>query len=128
MPTSTRRRPAVEASLHRLAQRHRALLAELADIGLVLRGTIALRRMRCGNPTCRCKGPRPQLHGPYYVWTRKVAGKTVTAMLPRDPAALCQDWSRNMRKLDRIVRALQALGLRAATLVRGADASAKPAV
>lgn len=104
------------------------MLAELADIGLVLRGTIAPRRMRCGNPTCRCRARPPQLHGPYYVWTRKVAGKTVTAMLPRNQAALCQDWSRNMRKLDRIVGELQALGLRAATLLRGAGDPAKPAV
>ena len=129
MPKSIRRRPAaVDSSLKRLEQRHHALLAGLAAIGLVLRGTIAPRRMRCGNPTCRCRARRPLLHGPYYVWTRKVAGKTVTAMLPRDQAALCQDWSRNMRKLDRIVRELQALGLRAATLVRGADETAKPAV
>jgi len=75
--------------------------------------------MRCGNPTCRCEAAPPQLHGPYYVWTRKVAGKTVTAMLPPEQAALCQAWNRNMRKLDRIVRALQALGLRAAARVRG---------
>lgn len=129
MLKSTGKRPAaVDSSLTRLEQRHRALLAELADIGLVLRGTIAPRRMRCGNPTCRCRAHPPQLHGPYYVWTRKVAGKTVTAMLPRNQAALCQDWSRNMRKLDRIVRELQALGLRAATLLRGADDAAKPAV
>ena len=95
------------------------MLAELADIGLVLRGTIALRLMRCGNPSCRCRAHPPQLHGPYYVWTRKVAGKTVTAMLPPEQAARCQDWSRNMRKLDRIVRELQAIGLRAAARLRG---------
>ena len=119
MPKSTTKRSAVvDSSLKGLEQRHRALLAELANIGLVLRGTIAPWRMRCGNPTCRCRAHRPQLHGPYFVWTRKVAGKTVTAMLPRDQAALCQDWSRNMRRLDRIVRALQAIGLKAAASVR----------
>jgi hypothetical protein len=129
MPKSTTKRSAVvDSSLKALEQRHRALLAELSNIGLVLRGTIAPRRMRCGNPTCRCRAHPPQLHGPYFVWTRKVAGKTVTAMLPRKQAALCQDWSRNMRKLDRIVRQLQALGLRAAALMRRADGVAKPAV
>lgn len=129
MRKSTTKNPtAVDSSLKRLEQRHRALLAELADIGLVLRGTIAPRRMRCGNPTCRCRAHPPQLHGPYFVWTRKVAGKTVTAMLPPNQAALCQDWSRNMRKLDRIVRDLQALGLRAAALVRAAHRPAQPAV
>ncbi len=119
MSKSTEKRTAsVDSSLQRLQERHRALLGELQHIGLVLRGSIGHRLARCGNPTCRCKANPPILHGPYYMWTRKVAGKTVTAMLSPEQAALCQDWSRNMRKLDRIVRQMQALGLRAAALVR----------
>ncbi len=58
------------------------------------------------------------LHGPYYKWTRKVAGKTVNATLSPEHAAQCQEWNHNMRKLDRIVRQLQAIGLRAVTLLR----------
>ena len=120
MSKSTPKRPAsVDSSLQRLEKRHRALLGELQDIGLVLRGSIAHRLARCGNPTCRCKANPPMLHGPYYMWTRKVAGKTVTAQLKPEYAALCKDWNRNMRKLDRTVRQLQAIGLRAATLLRG---------
>lgn len=107
----------IDSSLQRLEQHHRALLAELADVGLVLRGSIARRLTRCGNPTCRCKADPPMLHGPYYKWTRKVAGKTVNATLTPEQAARCMEWSRNMRKLDRIVRKLQDIGLRAATLL-----------
>jgi len=120
MSPSRKKRPAaVEASLRRLEDRHRARLAELATIGLVLRGSIARRLTHCGNPGCRCHADPPVLHGPYDIWTRKVAGKTVTAQLTPEHAALCKDWNRNMRKLDRIVRQLQAIGLRAATLLRG---------
>ena len=119
MSLSTNKRTRwAHASLERLEERHRALLGELQDIGLVLRGSIAHRLARCGNPTCRCKANPPMLHGPYYMWTRKVAGKTVTAVLSPEHAARCKEWSRNMRKLDRIVRKLQDIGLRAATLVR----------
>ena len=71
----------IESSLHELEQQHSVLLAELADIGLVLRGSIALRLCICGNPRCRCRANPPVLHGPYYKWTRKVAGKTVNATL-----------------------------------------------
>ena len=119
MRPSTRKRTApVDSSLHLLQKRHRTLLPEVADIGLVLRGSIALRLVRCGQPTCRCKADPPRLHGPYYLWTRKVAGKTVTAQLTSEQAALCQDWNRNMKQLDRIVRQMQAIGLRAAATVR----------
>ena len=117
-PSTTKRTAAVDALLRRLEERHRARRAELADIGLVLRGSIARRLVRCGQPTCRCKADPPMLHGPYYLWTRKVAGKTVTAQLNPEQAALCQGWSRNMRKVDRIMRQLQAIGLQAAAAVR----------
>jgi len=120
MRTSRKKRPAAaDSSLRRLQDRHRALLAEVATIGLVLRGSIARRLTRCGNPACRCHADPPMLHGPYDIWTRKVAGTTVTAQLKPEYAALCKDWNRNMRKLDRTVRQLQAIGLRAATLLRG---------
>ena len=93
-------------------------MAEIADIGLVLRGSIFRRLTSCGQPTCRCKADTPRLHGPFHLWTRKVAGKTVTAMLTPEHAALCLAWNRNMRKLDRIVRQLQVIGLQAAATVR----------
>lgn len=110
----------INFSLEQLEHRHRALLAELADIGLVLRGSIARRLNRCGNPTCRCKADPPTLHGPYYKWTRKVAGKTVNATLSPEQAARCKEWTRNMQKLDRVVTQLQDVGLRAARLLCGA--------
>jgi hypothetical protein len=109
----------IESSLQQLEHRHRALLAELADIGLTLRGSIGLRLNRCGNPTCRCKADPPKLHGPYYKWTRKVAGKTVSATLTPEQAARFKEWVQNMRDLERIVRQIQGLGFRAAELVMG---------
>ena len=112
-------------SLQRLEQRHRALAAELAEIGLVLRGSIGHRLARCGQPACRCKADAPELHGPYYVWTRKIAGKTVTAQLKPESAQYCLAWSQNMRKLDRIVKEMQDLGLQAAQLVRGQPTGAR---
>ncbi len=122
MRTSTRKREKVAAplasSLERLELRHRALLSELANLGLVLRGSIARRMTRCGQPTCGCKASPPRLHGPYYLWTRKVAGKTVTAQLTPEQAVFCQAWNRNMRRLDRIMRELQSIGLKAALAVR----------
>ena len=116
----------VDFSLQRLEKRHRALLAELADVGLVLRGSIGHRLARCGRPGCRCKAEPPELHGPYYVWTRKIAGKTVTAQLRPEAAQYCLAWSRNMRMLDRIVMEMQDLGLQAAQLVRDQPSSPAP--
>ncbi|MGH7265035.1 MAG: DUF6788 family protein [Candidatus Rokuibacteriota bacterium] len=103
--------------LKQLEARHRALLRQSTALGLVLRGTIGKRFLPCGKPACRCKADPPILHGPYYLWTRKVAGKTVTVRLSAEQMVRCQPWTRNMRTLDRLLRALQAVGLRAAGAV-----------
>lgn len=110
--------PSIESSLQRLEKRHRALLSELADIGLVLRGNIGRHLNCCGNPTCRCKDDPPMLHGPYYRWTRKVAGKTVSVNLTPEQVDRCLEWSENMRRLDQLVLQLQDIGLSAASLLR----------
>lgn len=114
----TRRPRSIDAALEQLEERHRVLAAELAGLGLMLRGSIAKRLTRCGTPGCRCKADPPQLHGPYWLWTRTVSGKTVTVQLPPEQAALCRQWNHNMHRADEILRELGAIGLEAATLVR----------
>src|SRR3989304_1371233 len=56
-------------------------------------------------PGCRCHPAPAARHGPYYIWTRKVAGKTVTRMLSEEQGKLLRPWTENMR--DRLVTALQ---------------------
>jgi len=111
----------LQAKLPRLEARHRAIVGKLADIGLVLRGSIAARKGRCGKPACRCHRDPEALHGPYHIWTRKRAGKTVTVVLSSEQAAVCRQWTQNMRRLDRLITALQNLGQRAAEAVRSAE-------
>ena len=68
------------------AQRRRQaeLIKALSQTGWALPGTFTERYNRCGKANCRCKQDPPSLHGPYYQWTRKVDGKTVTRLLNRD--------------------------------------------
>ena len=84
----------------------------------MLRGTIGKYLTQCGSPGCRCHADPSARHGPYYIWTRKVSGKTVTRMLSEKEAKLMRPWTKNMRRLDRLVTALQETGLRAAEAVR----------
>ena len=43
----------------------------------------------------------------------------MTAQFKPEHAEISLEWSRNMRKLDKTVRELQAIGLKAAVLLRG---------
>lgn len=103
-----------DARLCQLEERHQALLAEIVGLGLCLRGTIGTYAQRCGKPDCHCHADPPRLHGPYSLWTRKVASKSVTVHLRPNQVAQLQAWNRNMHRLDRCVRELQALGYEAA--------------
>lgn len=109
--------PSVDLTIEKLEQRHRALLEQIAQIGLVLRGSIGTYRTQCGNPRCPCATDPAARHGPYNIWTRKEGGKTVTRMLSDQQAARLRPWIQNMHRLDRLLKDLQDLGLRAAQAV-----------
>lgn len=110
--------PPKRQTLETLEQRRRTLLSEIGEIGPVLRGTIGTYRTRCGSLGCRCHTDPNARHGPYHIWTRKVSGKSITRTLSDEHAKLLRPWIKNMRRLDRLVTALQETGLRAAEAVR----------
>lgn len=93
-------------------ERYEILRRSLADIGLFRRGSVVRRLVPCGKPNCACQSDPPRLHGPYYQWTRKVRGKTVTVRLTEPEAALLNEWISNARQLDRALAAMERLALR----------------
>jgi len=88
-----------------------AIAAELASLGLALPGTLIQRHTRCGKPRCRCHADPPVLHGPYWQWTRKAGGKTITRLVPGDQLDDYRQWLDNHRKLRALVAELEALTL-----------------
>lgn len=92
-------------------QGYRKLQLTLSRIGYFRRGTLLKRFMPCGKPGCACQATPPRLHGPYYQWTRKVAGKTVTVRLSAQQAELLEDWIAAGRELDRIIAQMERLSL-----------------
>jgi hypothetical protein len=102
------------------------ITAELASLGLALPGTLIERHVRCGKPGCRCHADPPVLHGPYWQWTRKIDGKTVTRLVADDQLDDYRQWLDNHRRLRALVAELEALTL----AIADADPRAKrrPAV
>ena len=94
-----------------ISAEHRRLLADLADLGLVLPGTLRQRYLRCGKHNCRCHADPPSLHGPYWSWTRKVDGKTVSAIFTEEQARDYQPWLDNARHLREITTRLEQLAI-----------------
>jgi alkanesulfonate monooxygenase SsuD/methylene tetrahydromethanopterin reductase-like flavin-dependent oxidoreductase (luciferase family) len=102
--------------------RYRQLADQLADIGLIASGSITHRYTRCGSAGCRCHADPPQRHGPYWQWTAKVNGKTVTRRLTKSEASLYQQWIDNDRQLRAIITKMRQIAAKATELqLREAD-------
>jgi hypothetical protein len=97
--------PAQRARAARIA----AQIAETAQAGFILPGTLTERMTRCGYPRCRCHADPPRLHGPYHQWTRKINGKTVTRILTDDQLADYQPWFDSQRRLRDLITELETL-------------------
>lgn len=103
------------------------LAAELETVGFISPGSVVSRYTCCGKPGCRCKADPPQRHGPYYQWSRAVAGKTVSRRLNEAEAELYRNWIGNRRRLEQIIARMEQTSAAAGELLlRQATASPKP--
>lgn len=73
----------------------------IVQLDWILKGTVTKRYTRCGKINCRCIGnDKKNWHGPYFVWTRKEKGKTITKTLSKEQAKQIQKAFQNMKKLN----------------------------
>ncbi|CAN5904132.1 hypothetical protein BH23ACT2_BH23ACT2_31570 [soil metagenome] len=107
-------------------RKYRALASDLAEIGFISPGSLVLRETTCGKPGCRCGGDPPRRHGPYYQWSRAVAGKTVSRRLSEDEAALYRDWITNRRRLEQITTEMEKISAAAGEILLRQAATPRP--
>jgi hypothetical protein len=95
-------RPLPDRRVAEYVRAYRQLCRQLLDTGFLLKGSVQLRWLTCGQPSCACgKGSKADRHGPYYYWTSKVQGKTVALMLSEDEGKLYMGWAKDRKRLER---------------------------
>jgi hypothetical protein len=107
----------VPGTLQRYQRDYQALAAELAQIGFILPGSLVSRQTSCGKPGCRCQDDPPQRHGPYWQYSRAIAGKTISRRLTDAEADLYRDWIANRRRLEQIITRMEEISAAAAQLL-----------
>jgi hypothetical protein len=110
MKTQAHTLTALQAKLDRLK-------AQIAQVGFVCPGSVVRRYMPCGKPGCRCQADPPMLHGPYWQYSHKVGGKTITRRLTPDQARLYQQWIANRRRIDQLLAQMQQVSAQAAEIL-----------
>lgn len=93
---------------HALEKRRAALLRKIAAAGPALQGTITQRTILRDDPQARGKQKE---YGPYYQWTWKREGKTVTVNLSASQAKVYQKAIEQNRKLEELLEQLRAVSL-----------------
>lgn len=110
-------RPADPKKAKEYERAYERLKKELSKTGFLWVGTVLYRYHVCGNASCRCRRGGRFRHGPYYYWTRKVLGKTVTRMLSEDEGKLYSEWIQNRQRLNRTIKRMLALSQRLAPIL-----------
>ena len=98
---------------------YRGLKRRIAELGWARPGSVTRRFMPCGQPTCRCMGKPPQLHGPYFQWSHKIGGKTVSLRLSEKQARLAKEWAANYKLLKKLLRRMERTALRETDRILG---------
>jgi hypothetical protein len=111
------------AKLVSYERRYHDLAGQLANIGFIASGSVALRSNRCGKDNCACKGDPPRLHGPYWHFTAKVDGKTVNKRLSEGEARIYEEWIANDRKARDLLAEMRAVAAQAAPLILAQEQS-----
>jgi hypothetical protein len=112
--------------LARLRARLFETARQLPDLGFLLKGTLLQRYKRCSSAGCACHDDPPRLHGPYWQWTAKVRGKTLTRVLSEHQVERYRQWMDNGRRFEEIARELFELSIQADELLRGLEREADP--
>jgi len=93
----------------RLERRLQDLKRSLPDLGLAIQGSILKRTIRRPDPA---RPGKTKAYGPYYQWTRKIAGRTAIQNLTAAQAKAYSRAIRENRRLERIVADMRTTSLR----------------
>lgn len=112
MPTTT------ERQLARLRARFEQQARQLGRLGFLLKGSVLQTYRRCSSPGCACQTDPSKLHGPYWQWTHKLKGKTVTRALSETQVSRYREWMENAKRFEEIVQELYELSAQANEILR----------
>ena len=73
-------------NIESLEEQRRTLFGKLAKIGSFRRGTISVNYRRCGKKNCACAKEGHPGHGPQFLWSTTIKGKSYTKQLKMGPA------------------------------------------
>jgi hypothetical protein len=115
--TDTGETHVTETQLGRLQGDYQAAQDQVRELGFIAVGSVLERYTVCGSQGCRCHADPPAKHGPYFQYTRKLDGKTLTRRLDPAQAERYRGWIANRRRLDELIKQMDQISRQAADLL-----------
>ena len=78
---------------------------------LILQGSLLKQYKQCGKKRCRCHQDKQYWHGPYWIWTRKEKGKTVTKTLNKTQILMFKKAQKNLKEINQLIEKWKKLSL-----------------
>jgi len=75
----------MDKRLNELEAKRKSLHKKLEEIGDFRRGTISVNYRKCGKKNCACAKPGHPGHGPQYLWSTTIKGKSYARNLRLGP-------------------------------------------
>jgi hypothetical protein len=91
-------------------QKFSKLKQKICEIDLPIPGTLHIQYRKCGKANCRCHESKDHLHGPYYLWYRKIDGKLKTTVIDVKDIEKYQQWITNRQELELLTNEMIRLG------------------
>ena len=92
--------------VEKLIQHRNNLRDQILQVDDFRPGSLVENYRRCGKPTCHCAKEGERGHGPHWLLTRAVAGKTVTRIIPPEAVEETRKQIAEYRRFRELVREL----------------------
>ncbi|MBN2257241.1 MAG: hypothetical protein JW704_05395 [Anaerolineaceae bacterium] len=118
----------ITMNAERLEKQLLDLKKQISDLGIPIPGSIQTMYLRCGKKNCRCHQAEDLRHGPYYLWYRRINGKTTTQSIAEKDVHLYRTWIDNRNKMEALVQKMVSLGADYAAVFKTTPGKSKKSV
>lgn len=95
-----------------LEKKYNSLKKQIMKIGYICIGSINTVYTKCGNSYCSCSKDETKKHGPYYLWTKKINGKTVSKRLSEKQMKVCRKFFNNNKRLKDVIEKMKDISVK----------------
>lgn len=116
MATNHQPADSVNEELATATAEYKELAARISNLGLIHHGSVVHRYAAAPTDTAGA-AQKTTGRAPFYQWSSKVNGKTVTRILSGDEAKLYREWIENDRELRQIIKDMRKASEHATKLI-----------